>query len=78
MSALRQLFAIIDGPNAADCVGLLAADLRFSVVFSTGQDGAIRQWKVATRQPLGEPLATDQGPLLKLAVSPDGTTLATG
>ena len=40
MSALRQLFAIIDGPNAADCVGLLDADLRFSVVFSIGPHGA--------------------------------------
>jgi hypothetical protein len=33
---LRRLFAIIDGPDAASCVDLLAADLRFSVVFSTG------------------------------------------
>jgi hypothetical protein len=33
---LRQLFEIIDGPDAGRCVGLLAPDLRFSVVFSTG------------------------------------------
>ena len=36
MSALRRLFAVIDGPDAARCVELLADDLRFSVVFSTG------------------------------------------
>ena len=36
MSALRRLFAVIDGPDAARCVELLAGDLRFSVVFSTG------------------------------------------
>jgi hypothetical protein len=37
---LRRLFAIIDGPDAARCVGLLAPGLRFSVVFSTGPGGA--------------------------------------
>ena len=37
---LRRLFAVIDGPDAADCIGLMAADLRFSVVFSTGPGGA--------------------------------------
>ena len=36
MSALRRLFAVIDGPDATRCVELLAPDLRFSVVFSTG------------------------------------------
>jgi hypothetical protein len=34
--ALRRLFAIIDSPDAAACVDLLAQELRFSVVFSTG------------------------------------------
>ena len=34
--ALRRLFAVIDGPEAARSVELLADDLRFSVVFSTG------------------------------------------
>jgi hypothetical protein len=34
--ALRRLFAVIDGPDAASCVELLADELRFSVVFSTG------------------------------------------
>jgi hypothetical protein len=34
--ALRRLFAVIDGPDAARCVELLASNLRFSVVFSTG------------------------------------------
>jgi hypothetical protein len=33
---LRRLFEVIDGPDPARCVELLAADLRFSVVFSTG------------------------------------------
>ena len=33
---LRRLYGIIDGPRAASCVELLADDLRFSVVFSTG------------------------------------------
>jgi hypothetical protein len=30
------LFGVIDGPDAGRCVELLADDLRFSVVFSTG------------------------------------------
>jgi hypothetical protein len=37
---LRRLFEIIDGPDAARCVELLAPDLRFSIVFSTGAGGA--------------------------------------
>ncbi len=37
---LRRLFEVIDGPNAARCVELLAPDLRFSVVFSTGAGDA--------------------------------------
>jgi hypothetical protein len=36
VSALRRLFSAIDGPDPASCVELLAAELRFSVVFSTG------------------------------------------
>jgi hypothetical protein len=36
VTALRRLFAVIDGPEAARCVELLADGLRFSVVFSTG------------------------------------------
>jgi hypothetical protein len=37
---LRRLYRIVDGPDAATCVELLADDLRFSVVFSTGPGGA--------------------------------------
>jgi len=40
VSALRRLFAVIDGPDAARSVELLADDLRFSVVFSTGPGDA--------------------------------------
>jgi hypothetical protein len=40
VSALRRLFEVIDGPHPARCVELLAPELRFSVVFSTGPAAA--------------------------------------
>jgi hypothetical protein len=36
-SRLRQMYALIDGPEPERCRELLAADLRFSIVFSTGE-----------------------------------------
>jgi hypothetical protein len=35
-SVLRQMFALIDGPEPERCRELLADDLRFSIVFSNG------------------------------------------
>jgi ketosteroid isomerase-like protein len=37
---LRRLFELIDGPDPARCVELLAPDVRFSVVFSQGRGEA--------------------------------------
>jgi hypothetical protein len=37
---LRRFYALIDGPEAARYGALLAEDLRFSILFSTGADGA--------------------------------------
>jgi ketosteroid isomerase-like protein len=37
---LRRFYALIDGPDAAQYVQLLAEDLRFSILFSTGPDAA--------------------------------------
>jgi hypothetical protein len=37
---LRRFYALIDGPDAARYPGLLADDLRFSIVFSTGSEAA--------------------------------------
>jgi len=39
-SVLRQLFALIDGPEPERCRELLADDLRFSIVFSNGPGAA--------------------------------------
>jgi hypothetical protein len=35
-SVLRRMFALIDGPEPERCRELLADDLRFSIVFSSG------------------------------------------
>jgi hypothetical protein len=60
MSALRRLFAVIDGPHADRCVELLAHDLRFSVVFSTGSAEA-RDW-VGDRRAFDDYLAQRGAP----------------
>ncbi len=39
-SVLRQMFALIDGPEPERCRELLADDLRFSIVFSNGPGAA--------------------------------------
>jgi len=39
-SVLRQMFALIDGPEPERCSELLAEDLRFAIVFSTGSGAA--------------------------------------
>src|SRR3954471_2338394 len=39
-SVLRELFALIDGPEPERCRELLADDLRFSIVFSNGPGAA--------------------------------------
>lgn len=36
-SVLRQMYALIDGPEPERCRALVADDLRFSIVFSTGE-----------------------------------------
>jgi hypothetical protein len=36
-TVLRRMFALIDGPEPERCRELLADDLRFSIVFSTGE-----------------------------------------
>jgi hypothetical protein len=36
-SRLAQMYALIDGPEPERCRELLAEDLRFSIVFSTGE-----------------------------------------
>ena len=36
-SRLRRMYEVIDGPDPERCRELLAEDLRFSIVFSTGE-----------------------------------------
>src|SRR4051794_18732741 len=36
-TALRRMYEVIDGPDPERCRDLLADDLRFSIVFSTGE-----------------------------------------
>ena len=36
-SVLRRMYEVIDGPEPERCRELLAEDLRFSIVFSTGE-----------------------------------------
>ncbi|MFG3384398.1 WD40 repeat domain-containing protein, partial [Streptomyces sp. NPDC047999] len=47
-------------------------------LLATGdENGTVRLWDPATRQPTGEPLTGHTGWVLAMAFSPDGTLLAT-
>jgi hypothetical protein len=37
---LRRFYEVLDGPDAERSLEMLAPDLRFSILFSTGPDGA--------------------------------------
>jgi WD40 repeat protein/DNA-binding SARP family transcriptional activator len=52
------------------------APARGQVLASAGQDGTIRLWDVATRQPVGEPLTGHGSKVFDLAFSSDGQLLA--
>jgi hypothetical protein len=41
-----------------------------------GDDGTVRLWDLATRNPIGDPLTGHQGPVWNVVFSPDGRTLA--
>ncbi|GAB4461277.1 MAG: hypothetical protein Kow0070_18660 [Anaerolineales bacterium] len=66
--------------------GLQGCDRVRSVAFSPDgsllaagcEDGSLRLWNVATRQPLGEPLTGHSRDVNSVAFSPDGTLLASG
>lgn len=67
-------------PEAEDTGVRQEEDLAFSpggkVLASTSSNGAIILWDVASRKPVGSPLASPGGAVQQLAFSPDGRTLA--
>ena len=48
------------------------------MIVSGGEDGVLKRWNPATEEMIGSPMADDAAPVVSIALSPDGATLAAG
>ncbi|MFC5864838.1 WD40 repeat domain-containing protein [Acidicapsa dinghuensis] len=76
LQADQGLLAILDRSQTAWYQ--LAVDPKSGMLVAGNEDGTIEIWNLITRKTLGPLMVTPYAPIVGLAVSPDGKTLATG